>query len=186
MIVDPAGTAPRCRLAALAGRYGAAEFSARDAAASIPGALREAVGVPRPDAGSCGRWLRFRKGAVAGFVPGNRPDRDGIALWRLRGTAGDAPAGRAGSGEERREALSPKAGVGKPGKPGMTGGVPHPPPPPPPDGVPPEPVQVPPPPPPRAWWSMPPGPSPHVGGAAPPRGEAWWMLGPAPGEEPAP
>ena len=42
-------------LAALARHYGADPFSARDAAAAIPGDLWQAAGVARPDAGSCGR-----------------------------------------------------------------------------------------------------------------------------------
>jgi hypothetical protein len=55
----PAGDAEQLLLAALAQHYGADPFSARDAAAAIPGTLWQAAGVTRPDASSCGRWLRF-------------------------------------------------------------------------------------------------------------------------------
>lgn len=76
--VAPAGDAVHRLLQALAERYGTSEFPARAAAA----------GVARPDAGSYGRWLRFRKSALASFVLGGRPDRDGVARWRLRPAAG--------------------------------------------------------------------------------------------------
>ena len=75
-------------LAALARRYGGAEFSARSAAADIPGTMWSAAGVNRPDANSCGRWLRARRG------PGltGRPSRSGVVQWRVRGPTGPAAA----------------------------------------------------------------------------------------------
>jgi hypothetical protein len=77
----PAGDAQQTLLAALAQRYADAAFSARDAAAAIPSALWLAAGVDRPDANSCGRWLRARRG------PGltGRSDRTGVVRWRVRG-----------------------------------------------------------------------------------------------------
>ena len=80
----PAGSPEQLLLEALARHYGPAEFSARGAAAAIPGTLWQAAGVARPDPAAVGRWLRVRKGVVAGHVLANRKNRDGVALWRLR------------------------------------------------------------------------------------------------------
>ena len=92
-----------------------------------------------------GRWLRVRKGAVAGFALANRKNRDGVALWRVR------PA-------EPRQAA--------PAIP------PAPAPPPPPENLPAEPLPAPAS---RPWWSVAPAPPPAAGGAAErPRGAVWW------------
>ena len=78
-------------LAALARRYGGAEFSARSAAANIPGTMWQSVGVTRPDANSCGRWLRARRGPrLTG-----RPSRSGVVGRCLRGPTEPAAALRA-------------------------------------------------------------------------------------------
>ena len=78
-------------LAALARRYGGAEFSARSAAADIPGTMWQSVGVTCPDANSCGRRLRARRSAsLVG-----RPDRRGVVGWCLRGPTEPAAALRA-------------------------------------------------------------------------------------------
>jgi hypothetical protein len=144
----PAGDAERRLLEALAERYGPAEFAARSAAAELDPALWAAAGVARPDPAAVGRWLRVRKGVVAGYVLANRKNRDGVALWRVR------PA-------EPRQVAPP---------------VPRDPaplPPPSPETVPPKPPS-----PPLAapWWAVPASaPFPAAGGAAERRGGAtWW------------
>jgi hypothetical protein len=71
-------------LHALAERYAGTEFTARAAAGDLSPALWAAVGIASPDPAAVGRWLRVRKGAVAGFALGNRKNRDGVALWRVR------------------------------------------------------------------------------------------------------
>ena len=84
----PAGDAERRLLEALVQRYAGDPFSARDAAAAIPSTLWEGVGIPRPDAGSVGRWLRaHRNAALTG-----KPDRSGVVRWRLRGATGPVAA----------------------------------------------------------------------------------------------
>ena len=74
----PAGDAQQTLLAALAQRYGGDPFSARDAAASIPSTLWQGVGIGRPDANACGRWLcSHRSTTLVG-----RPDW-GCGTWWL-------------------------------------------------------------------------------------------------------
>ena len=84
----PAGDAVQALLEALARHYGGAEFSARDAAVVIPGALWQAAGVARPDAASCGRWLRSRRSATLA----GRPSRTGVVRWQLKAATGSAAA----------------------------------------------------------------------------------------------
>ena len=135
----PAGDAERRLLEALARHYAGAEFGARSAAVDLGSALWAAAGVARPDPAAVGRWLRVRKGVVAGYLLGNRKNRDGVALWRLRPL------------ESRQAAPAVPRD-------------PAPLPPPSPETAPPKP-----PPPPLAtpWWAVPASaPSPAVGGAA--------------------
>jgi hypothetical protein len=141
----PAGNAEQLLLAALAERYGGAEFSARSAAADLSPALWQVAGVPRPDAGSCGRWLRGRKERGAALA--SRPNRDGVALWKLRGVP--TPVARDPAPAE----ASPAPAVFR------------------------EPPENPPFPAPRTrWWAVPaPPPAPAPGGAAERDGGAsWW------------
>jgi hypothetical protein len=84
----PAGDAERRLLEALAQHYGADPFSARAAAADIPRTLWQAAGVARPDAASCGRWLRSRRSAT--LV--GRPSRTGVVRWQLKAATGPAAA----------------------------------------------------------------------------------------------
>ncbi len=143
-------------LAALAERYGADPFSARDAAVAIPAELWLAAGVARPDANSCGRWLRSHRSAnLVG-----RSDRTGVVRWRLCGAASPVAA---------RQAPVPAA------RPPASPQVQQAPQPAPESPPPPQPPQAPPPPPERSWWHMPataadaglPGPRWGCG--------AWWM-----------
>ena len=85
---DPAGSAERRLLEALAQHFGGAEFSARAAAADIPRTLWQAAGVARPDAASCGRWLRSRRSAT--LV--GRPSRTGVVRWQLKAATGPSAA----------------------------------------------------------------------------------------------
>ena len=142
---DPAGDAPagdavQRLLEALAQHYVDTAFSARDAAAAIPGALWQAAGVTRPDASSCGRWLRSHRSAT--LV--GKPDRTGVVRWRLRGATAPVAA---------RRAPVPAAHAPAPsGGPPLARQAPQPAPEPPP---PPQPPQSPPPPPQRSWWHLP-------------------------------
>jgi hypothetical protein len=121
----PAGDAEQRLLEALSERYGSGEFSARVAATDIPGILWQAAGVARPDASSCGRWLRSHRSAT--LV--GKPDRTGVVRWRLRGAAAPVAARQA---------------------PGSATSVPAPPT----AQQAPQPVPEPPPPPQRSWWHM--------------------------------
>ena len=145
----PAGDAEQLLLAALAEHYGPAEFSARAAAADLDAAFWAAVGVARPDAGSCGRWLRARKGVVAGYVLANRKNRDGVSLWRLRPAEPrqPAPAGDAARPCDPASLLplgtTPTASLPAPEA--------------------------------RPWWSIAAAPFPPAGGVAErQRGASWW------------
>jgi hypothetical protein len=82
--LTPAGSPEQQLLEALARHYAGAEFSARSAAVDLDPLLWVAAGVARPDPAAVGRWLRVRKGVVAGYLLGNRKNRDGVALWRVR------------------------------------------------------------------------------------------------------
>ncbi len=148
-------------LEALARHYGPAEFSARVAAAAIPGALWQAAGVACPDAGSCGRWLRSHRSAT--LV--GKPDRTGVVRWRLRGAMAPVAARQAPVPVPRTPAPA--------GGPPQAQQAPQPAPdcPPPPH----HPPQAPPPPPERSWWYMS-APAADSGLPGPRWGcGAWWM-----------
>jgi hypothetical protein len=150
-----AGDAERRLLEALAQRYVGDPFSARDAAAAIPCTLWQAAGVARPDANSCGRWLRsHRSASLTG-----KPDRSGVVRWRLRGAASPVAA------------LQAPAPAARPPAPPQAQQVPQPAPEPLP---PPQPPQAPPRPPERSWWH-PPAPAADIGLPGPRWGcTAWW------------
>jgi hypothetical protein len=157
----PAADAERRLLEALAERYGPAEFAARSAAAELDPALWAAAGVARPDPAAVGRWLRVRKGVVAGHVLANRKNRDGVALWRLRPVETRRPDVSGETSRARPGPRGPAPGRASP----ETSEVPT-------SAHPPEPLPAP------AscpWWSPPSGPPPAAGGAAErPRGASWW------------
>jgi hypothetical protein len=132
-------------MAALAERYAGVEFTARSAAADLDPALWQAAGVARPDAGSCGRWLRAHKGPVHGFALTGKVDRNGANRWRLRAVEPRKPA-----------PAIPRAPAPLPLS----------------EAVPPEPLPALAS---RPWWSVAPAPPPASGGAAErPRGASWW------------
>jgi hypothetical protein len=64
----PAGSPEQLLLEALARHYGPAEFSAQGRRRGHSRHLWQAAGVARPDPAAVGRWLRVRKGVVAGHV----------------------------------------------------------------------------------------------------------------------
>jgi hypothetical protein len=88
-VADPAGDAGSRLLAALAERYGGAEFTARSAAADLSRALWAAVGIASPAPAAVGRWLRGRK--ERGAALDNRTAGNGVRRWKLRGGSGTHP-----------------------------------------------------------------------------------------------
>jgi hypothetical protein len=123
----PAGDAERRLLEALAERYGAAEFSARAAAADLSPALWQAAGVPRPDAGVVRPLAAGSQGARgrAGQPPEPRRRRPmeaaggaGIHPLRPRAGRGIPRAGRIpGASRKTRHCGPAGALVGRSGAP---------------------------------------------------------------------
>jgi hypothetical protein len=102
--------AERRLLAALGRALRGAEFSARAAAADLDPRALAGRGVSRPDAASCGRWLRSHRSAT--LV--GKPDRTGVVRWRLRGAAAPvaarqapAPAARAPAPPQAQQVPQP-------------------------------------------------------------------------------